>query len=205
MRAALVTQASACQPIRLQPVGGAFPQRTPSDPGRLKACPTLILAAVLLFTASAVDDSFRAGLMALEHGDLALARKQAGGSQQTGPARWPRVGGALADLLAPATPGRCRGCRGQSGGVCARRSRRAPGADDLLLGDAPGAEGRAGAAKYSAKVPQNSDARDRAAELYFEAARPLLDQQKFAEAVAILRGGRRRGCPATRNWNWRWA
>ncbi len=46
-------------------------------------------------------------------------------------------------------------------------------------------------AKYSAKVPEKSDARERAIELYFEAAQPLLDQQKFAEAVVILKEGGR--------------
>ena len=45
------------------------------------------------------------------------------------------------------------------------------------------------AAKYAARVPQNGDAFERAIELYFEAARPLLDQQKFGEAVVILEEG----------------
>ncbi|HXR10418.1 MAG TPA: tetratricopeptide repeat protein, partial [Candidatus Acidoferrales bacterium] len=45
------------------------------------------------------------------------------------------------------------------------------------------------AAKYSAKVPENGEARERATELYFEAAKPLLNQQKFAEAVVILAEG----------------
>jgi len=43
------------------------------------------------------------------------------------------------------------------------------------------------AAKWSAKAPENGEVRKRAAELYFEAARPLLDQQKFTEAVVILK------------------
>ena len=41
--------------------------------------------------------------------------------------------------------------------------------------------------KYSSKVPENGKALERAAELYFDVARPLLDQQKFGDAVVILK------------------
>ncbi|SPE41039.1 Tetratricopeptide TPR_2 repeat protein [Candidatus Sulfopaludibacter sp. SbA3] len=44
-------------------------------------------------------------------------------------------------------------------------------------------------AKYSAKAPENRAARERAGALYFEAGRPLLEQQKFAEALAIFKEG----------------
>ncbi len=46
-------------------------------------------------------------------------------------------------------------------------------------------------AKYFAKAPENGEARERATGLYFEAAQPLLKEQKFAEAVVILKEGRR--------------
>ena len=44
-------------------------------------------------------------------------------------------------------------------------------------------------AKYAGKVPEKSEAREHAIELYFEASRPLLDQQKFVDAVVILKEG----------------
>jgi tetratricopeptide (TPR) repeat protein len=44
-------------------------------------------------------------------------------------------------------------------------------------------------AKYASKVPDKSEARERAIELYFDASRPLLDQQKFLDAVVILKEG----------------
>jgi Flp pilus assembly protein TadD len=42
------------------------------------------------------------------------------------------------------------------------------------------------AAKYAARVPQNGDAFERAIELYFDTARPLLDARNFSEAAGIL-------------------
>jgi len=42
------------------------------------------------------------------------------------------------------------------------------------------------AAKYSSKVPET---REHAIELYFKAAKPLLDQQKFGEAIVFLKEG----------------
>jgi len=47
-------------------------------------------------------------------------------------------------------------------------------------------------ANYSAKAPGAEGARDRAVDLYFEATRPLLEQQKFAEAAPILEGAVRK-------------
>src|SRR6202012_3403839 len=41
-------------------------------------------------------------------------------------------------------------------------------------------------AKLSSKLPENRAARDRAAELYFSAAKPLLDAQKFDQAADLL-------------------
>ncbi len=43
--------------------------------------------------------------------------------------------------------------------------------------------------KYASKVPDKSEPREHAIELYFEASRPLLDQQKFLDAVVILKEG----------------
>jgi tetratricopeptide (TPR) repeat protein len=41
-------------------------------------------------------------------------------------------------------------------------------------------------ARYSAAVPRDAAAREKAESLYFEAAQPLLQHEKFAEAIGIL-------------------
>src|SRR5436305_1040459 len=41
-------------------------------------------------------------------------------------------------------------------------------------------------ARYAALVPRDPAAREKAESLYFEAVQPLLQQQKFAAAIAIL-------------------
>jgi len=42
-------------------------------------------------------------------------------------------------------------------------------------------------AQYSGLAPQDTAAREKAESLYFEAAQPLLQQQKFSEAIPLLR------------------
>lgn len=99
----------------------------------------MLPALLLLFAASvSSDDSLRAGLIALQRGDLASAQTNLEAASKLSP----RDGRVWVALSQP---------------------------------------------KYSSKVPENNDARERAGELYFEAAQPLLDQQKFTKAVAILK------------------
>jgi tetratricopeptide (TPR) repeat protein len=47
-------------------------------------------------------------------------------------------------------------------------------------------------AKYSALAPLDTAAREKAESLYFEAVQPMLERQKFAEAIAILGTARER-------------
>ena len=145
--------------------------------------PALLL---LLLFASGADDPFRAGLLALERGDLAAAQSNLEEARRLSPGDgrvwvalsqtyWKQhknagaeAAAAQAAALAPEDPAVLQGLTiyysetGQT--LKAARS----------------------AAKFSAKAPANIQARQRAEELYFAAAKPLLDAQKFAEAQTIL-------------------
>jgi tetratricopeptide (TPR) repeat protein len=147
-------------------------------------------ALLLLFAASSSsDDSFRAGLLALQRGDLAAAQTNLEAAGKLAP-RDGRVWIALsqtywrlhknaeaedaadkAATLAPEDPAVLQGL-----------SIYYSETNQIL-------KAAQAAAKYSVKVPENGDARARATDLYFEAAKPLLDQQKFTEAVVILKEG----------------
>jgi tetratricopeptide (TPR) repeat protein len=144
------------------------------------------LILLLLAAATPVEDAFRAGLLALERGDLASARTNLETASRLAP-RDGRVWVALsqtywrlhkdteaedaaskAATLAPEDPAVL-----QSLAIYYSETRQM-----LKAAEA--------AAKYAAKVPANGAAHDRAIELYFQAAQPLLDQRKFAEAAVIL-------------------
>ena len=147
----------------------------------------LLLAA--LAGGAAADDLLRAGLLALQRGDLEAARTDLESASRATPGDG-RVWVALSQAY-------WRLHRG------AEADRAAAKAAALGPEDAAVEQGLAiyysetgqtlkaaqAAAKYAAKVPANTQARDYAGELYFQAARPLLDQQKFAEGAAILREG----------------
>ncbi len=149
----------------------------------------LAVLLLLLAAASSFDDSFRAGLLALQRGDLAAAQTSLEASSKLAP-RDGRVWVALsqtywrqhknadaeeaagkAAMLAPEDPAVL-----QSLAIYYSETQQT-----LKAAQAQ--------AKYSGKAPGNSGARDRAIELYFQAAQPLLDQQKFAEAEAVLKEG----------------
>jgi len=150
-----------------------------------------VLPALLwLFAVStSFDDSFRAGLLALQRGDLASARTNLEAAGKLAP-RDGRVWVALSqtywrlhkDADAEDAAGKAVAFAPEDPVVLQSLSIYYSETNQTLK--AAQAE-----AKYSAKVPENGDARERASELYFEAARPLLDQQKFVEAVVILKEG----------------
>jgi tetratricopeptide (TPR) repeat protein len=150
----------------------------------------MLWALVLLFAASTpVDDSFRAGLLALERGDLAAARSNLESASQLAP-RDGRVWIALSQTYWRLHKD------AEAESAANKAAEVAPGDAAVLQGlviyyseTHQTLKAAQAAAKYAAKVPEKSDARDHAIELYFEAARPLLDQQKFAEAVVILEEG----------------
>lgn len=144
---------------------------------------------LLLTAATPPDDSFRAGLIALQRGDLAAAQTNLEAASKLAP-RDGRVWVALSQTY-------WRLHRNAEAEEAAGKAAALSPDDAVVLQSLAiyysetnqTLRAAQSAAKYSAKVPQNHDARERASELYFEAARPLLDQQKFIEAAVVLREG----------------
>jgi tetratricopeptide (TPR) repeat protein len=150
----------------------------------------VLRAAILLLAAStaagASDDALRAGLMALQRGDLAGAQA----SLETASRETPRDGRVWVALSQ--TYWKLHRA-GDADAAASRAAAVAPEDPAVLQGLAIyySETGRTlqaaqAEARFAAKVPGNSEARARAAELYFAAAQPLLDGQKFGEAAAVL-------------------
>jgi tetratricopeptide (TPR) repeat protein len=144
---------------------------------------------LLLLLAGSVDDSFRAALIDLERGDLASAQSHLEAAIKVAP-RDGRAWVALSQTY-------WRLHKNADAEVAAGKAAAfAPDDPAVLQGLAiyysetgQTLKAARAQAKYAAKVPEKGEARERAIELYFAAARPLLDQQKFAEAVVILKEG----------------
>lgn len=147
----------------------------------------LSVLLLLLAASTSVDESLRAGLIALQGGDLASAETHLETASRLAP-RDGRVWVALSQtywrLHKAAAAEEAAG----------KAAALAPEDPAVLQGLAiyysetnQTLKAAQAAAAFSAKVPANGAARERAGELYFEAARPLLDQQKFAEALVILK------------------
>src|ERR1700691_718546 len=144
---------------------------------------------LLLLLAGSVDDSFRAALIDLERGDLASAQSHLEAAIKVAH-REGRVWVALSQTY-------WRLHKNADAEVAAGKAAAfAPDDPAVLQGLAiyysetgQTLKAARAQAKYAAKVPEKGEARERAIELYFAAARPLLDQQKFAEAVVILKEG----------------
>jgi tetratricopeptide (TPR) repeat protein len=148
-----------------------------------------IVLLVLLAVSGPPDDSFRSGLLALERGDLAAAQSSLEAASRQAPTDG-RVWLALSQTYWRLHE---NDKAEQAAGKAA-----ALGPDDAAVLNGlsiyyseTGQTWKAAraATKYAAKVPENSAARRRAGELYFEAAHPLLEQQKFTEAVRVLEEG----------------
>ena len=145
-----------------------------------------MLALLLLLAASASDDALRAGLIALQKGDLAAAEASLEAAGREAPQNG-RVWVALSQTY-------WRLHREADAAAAAGRAAAvAPDDPAVLQGLAIyySETGRTlqaaqAQARFAAKMPGNAEARERAAELYFAAARPMLDAQKFAEAAAVL-------------------
>jgi tetratricopeptide (TPR) repeat protein len=145
---------------------------------------------LLLFAAStAFDNSLRAGLLALQRGDLASASANLEAASKLAP-RDGRAWVALSQTY-------WRLHRNvDAEDAAAKAAAFAPDDAAVLQGlsiyyaeTSQTLKAAQAAAKYSAKVPGIGDARERAIGLYFAAATPLLNQQKFAEAIVILKEG----------------
>jgi Flp pilus assembly protein TadD len=124
------------------------------------------MIALFLFAASfAIDDPYRAGLIALQKGDLAVAQTNLEAARNAAP-RDGRIWVALAQTY-------WREHKNTEAEDAARKAASfAP--NDLIVLQA--------LAIYYSETNQTP----KAAELYFAAAKPLLDRQKFAEATTIL-------------------
>jgi tetratricopeptide (TPR) repeat protein len=147
----------------------------------------VVFAPFLLLAASATfEESFRAGLLALQRNDLNAAVANLGDAAKLAPNNG-RVWVALARTYWKLNE---RAKADEAAGKAATLA----SADSLVwstlaiyYAESGQTVKAAGAqAKYSAMVPQDSAAREKAESLYFEAVQPLLQQQKFADAITIL-------------------
>jgi tetratricopeptide (TPR) repeat protein len=151
-----------------------------------------LLLFLLLAASPTFEESFRAGLLALQRNDLTAAVTNLEAAAKLSPNNG-RVWVALAQTH------RKRNERAKAEAAAAKAETFGAG-DPLVLstlsifyvesGQMPkAAEAQA---KFSLLVPNDVAAREKAESLYFEAVQPLLQQQKFAEAIAILNNARER-------------
>lgn len=138
----------------------------------------MLLALLLLL----VDDPFRTGLIALDRGDLESARSNLEQASKLAP-RDGRVWVALSQTYWRLHK------TAEAEDAAGKASAFAP-EDPVVLHSLAIYYAETNqtlkAARAEAKVP---NAREHAAELYFQAAQPLLDQQKFLEALPVLKEG----------------
>jgi tetratricopeptide (TPR) repeat protein len=144
---------------------------------------------VLLAVSAHADDAFRAGLIALQRGDLEAARTNLEAAVRATPED-ARIQVALAQTYwklhqtSEAEDAAGKAAAFGSGNAVVQQSL-------AVYYEETGQTLKAAraASLYSAKQPGNDAASQRAAELYFDAARKPLDAQKFTEAVTILEEG----------------
>jgi len=151
----------------------------------------MAFALLLLLAASAsFEETFKAGLLALQRNDLDTAAASLEAAAKLAPANG-RVWVALAQTY-------------WKRNERAKAEASASKAETLASGDAvvlktlamyyaesarelKSAEAQA---RYAELSPQDTQARERAETLFFQAAQPLLQQGKFAEAITVLSTGR---------------
>jgi len=146
----------------------------------------VVPALVLLFAAATFDESFRAGLVALQRGDLKAAEENLGAAARLSP-KDARVWVALARTY-------WKLHENEKAGSAAARAESLGQASPLVLSSLAiyfadsGQTLRAAQAmaKYSVLSPNDAAGREKAESLYFEAVQPLLQQQRFGEAIEIL-------------------
>ena len=147
----------------------------------------MVLAPLFLLAAAATfEESFRAGLLALQRNDLTAARTGLESASKTAPGN-ARVWVALAQTYrklgdsrkAVAAAAKAEALGGKDAVVMSTLAMYFDEAGDpLRSADA--------LAKYAALVPANADAREKAEAKYFAVAQSLLQQSKFSEALTIL-------------------
>jgi tetratricopeptide (TPR) repeat protein len=150
-----------------------------------------VLQALLLLLAAfnQTDDRFRAGLLALQRGDLESAQANLESASKLAPADG-RVWVALSQTYWRLHK------NADAENAAAKAAAVAPEDPAVLQSLAiyysetnQVLKAARAAAKYASKVPTDKAALRRAGDLYFEAAQPLLEQQKFVEASAVLKEG----------------
>jgi tetratricopeptide (TPR) repeat protein len=147
----------------------------------------VVLALFLLLAAPATfDETFRAGLLALQRNDLNAAQTNLEAAAGLEPGNG-RVWVALSQTYWKLKE------NNKANAAAAKAETLGP-RDPLVLsslaifytGSGQALRAADAQARYSSLVPQDAAARERAESLYFDAAQPLLQQGKFAEAIAIL-------------------
>ena len=147
---------------------------------------------LLLAASPTFEESFRAGLLALQRNDLTAAVANLETAAKLAPNNG-RVWVALAQT-------RRKRNETAKADEAAAKAATLGAADPLVLSTLAifytesgqlqkAAEAQA---KYSLLAPTVAGAREKAESLYFQAVQPLLQQQKFAEAIAILNQARER-------------
>jgi tetratricopeptide (TPR) repeat protein len=141
---------------------------------------------LLLAASPTFEESFRAGLLALQRNDLNAAEANLGAAAKLAPNNG-RVWVALAQTYSKLKKG------GKAEEAAAKAETLGP-ADPVVLstlaiyyaesGQIPKAADAQ--AKYAAMTPKDSAAREKAEALYFQAVQPLLQRQSFSEAIGIL-------------------
>lgn len=146
-------------------------------------------ALVLLLAASSFDETYRAGLIALQRGDLAAARTNLEAASKLAP-RDGRVWIALSQTYWRLhKDSEAEDAAGKAEAVAADDPAVLEGLTIYYSETHQALKAARAEARWSEKAPEKGDVRARAIELYFEAARPLLDQQKFGEAAGVLKEG----------------
>lgn len=149
----------------------------------------MMLPALLFLFASGFGESFRAGLLALERGDLAAAQSNLEEARRLAP-RDGRVWIALSQTYwkQHRNPD-AEAAAGQAAALAPEDPAVLEGLTIYYSETGQTLKAAQAAARFSAKAPANRDARQRAEDLYFAASKPLLDAQQFAEAQSILQEG----------------
>ena len=153
----------------------------------------MVFALLLLLAASsAFDESFKAGLLALQRNDLPAAAANLGAAAKLEPNNG-RVWIALAQTYRKLrdTP---------KAEEAASKAASFGAADPLVLKtlviyyseSGQTAKAADAQAKFAVLEPQDAAAREKAESLYFEAAQPFLQQQKFGDAIVLLNQARER-------------
>jgi tetratricopeptide (TPR) repeat protein len=147
----------------------------------------VLLALFLLLAATPTfDESFRAGLLALQRNDLGAAATNLGTAAKLAPNNG-RVWIALAQTY-------WKQKDGQNADDAAAKAA-LHGAGDALVQSSlviyysesgQAVKAAEAQAKYASLVPQDGEARKKAESLYFEAVQPLLQHEQFGEAIGIL-------------------